>query len=90
MNSYSMAFVVIIFTMAVGVMWEFLEWLSDYFLGSTLQLSVDDTIKDLFVDTIGGLIMGIIGVYLIKKGKLKSITNDFGEQMNQNIINKTE
>lgn len=90
MNAYSMAFMVVIFTMAVGVLWEFDEWLSDYFFNTNLQTGLDNTMKDLAVDTIAGIIVAIFGVGWIKKGKFKEITRDFGEEINRKIINKPE
>jgi hypothetical protein len=38
---------------AVGGLWEIWEWVSDHTLGSSLQLSNDDTIGDLVADTAG-------------------------------------
>ena len=38
---------------AVGGLWEIWEWVSDHSLGSSLQLSNDDTVGDLVADTAG-------------------------------------
>jgi hypothetical protein len=40
---------------AVGALWEIVEWGSDSVLGSRLQLSNDDTIGDLIADSLGSL-----------------------------------
>jgi hypothetical protein len=40
---------------ALGGVWELAEWLSDHTLGSSLQLSNDDTVGDLAADTAGSL-----------------------------------
>ena len=88
MNAYSMAFMVVIFTMAVGLMWEFDEWLLDSIFGTNLQAGLDNTMKDLVVDTIAGIIVAIFGVSWVKKGKFKVITKDFGDEINRKIINK--
>jgi hypothetical protein len=38
---------------AIGALWEILEWASDNTVGSSLQLSNDDTIGDLVADSLG-------------------------------------
>jgi uncharacterized membrane protein YjdF len=40
---------------AVGALWEIVEWASDTVLGSQLQLSNGDTIGDLIADSLGSL-----------------------------------
>ena len=40
---------------AVGALWEVVEWSSDNMLGSRLQLSNDDTVGDLIADSLGSL-----------------------------------
>jgi hypothetical protein len=40
---------------ALGGLWEIVEWASDNTLGSSLQLSNDDTIGDLIADSLGSL-----------------------------------
>jgi hypothetical protein len=39
-----------------AVTWECYEWLSDRYLGTLLQLTVDDTIKDLALGLMGGVV----------------------------------
>ena len=90
MNANSMAFMVVIFTIAVGVVWEFDEWISDIIFGTNLQVSLNNTMKDLAVDTIAGIIVAIFGVGWVKKGKFKEITRDFGEEISRKIINKPD
>jgi hypothetical protein len=86
MDIYAMAFVVVIFTMAMGVVWEFLEWSIDLFFGTQAQWGLQDTMRDLLVDTLGGIIMAFGGVKLIKSGKLKEMIKDFGNQVYSSII----
>ncbi|MDY6965125.1 MAG: hypothetical protein SVM80_04040 [Halobacteriota archaeon] len=86
MDTYAMGFVVIIFTMAMGAVWELFEWAVDSLFGIDLQWGLQDTMMDLLVDSIAGVIMGIVGVSLIKRGKLKEITKDFGEQVDHTLI----
>jgi hypothetical protein len=86
MDKYAMAFLVVITTIAMGVVWEFNEWITDLIFGTTEQLGYTDTIKDLFIDTIAGIAMAIIGVTMIKHGSFDSITKDFGKQIDKRII----
>jgi hypothetical protein len=81
LHPFATAFAVIVCTMTLGVIWEFLEWLSDYLVGTHTQLGLNDTIGDLFVDGIGGLIIGLLSIHLIKKGTLERMTQEFGQQL---------
>jgi len=42
--------------LAIGAIWEVIEWSSDRFLGSQLSLSNDDTVGDLIADGSGALL----------------------------------
>jgi len=90
MNKYAMAFIVIIFTMAMGVIWEFFEWATDILFQTHEQWGLQDTMKDLFIDTIAGIFIAIVGVNLIKKGKFQKITYKLGKQINSRIINRSK
>jgi len=86
MDKYAMAFVVIITTVAMGVIWEFNEWITDIIFGTHEQWGYNDTIKDLFIDTIAGVLMASIGVTMIKRGSFEKMTEEFGEQIDKRII----
>ena len=86
MDTYALAFMVVIFTMAMGVVWELFEWGIDLLFGIELQWGLHDTMKDLLVDTIAGIIMGVVGVSLIKRGSFDEITKEFGEDLDQTLI----
>ncbi len=90
MDKYAMAFVVIIFTMAAGVAMEFGKWITDYLLGSPIyrQWTLENTMINLLVTTIAGVSMAIIGVSLIKRGSLETMTEEFGKQINSTIIHR--
>jgi len=90
MNKYAMAFIVIIFTMAMGVIWEFFEWATDILFQTHEQWGLQDTMKDLFIDTIAGIFIAIVGVNLIKKGRFQKITYNLGKQINSRIINRSK
>ena len=85
MDKYAMAFFVIVTTMAMGVVWEFNEWITDLFFGTNAQWGLQDTMSDLLVDSIGGIIMAIVGVNMIKSGKLQKMTRDLGRLTNSLI-----
>ena len=86
MDKYAMAFVVIITTIAIGVVWEFNEWITDIVFGTHEQWGYNDTIKDLFVDMIAGILMASLGVRMIKRGSFDELTDEFGEQIQKRII----
>jgi len=88
MDKYAMAFMVVVTTIAMGVIWEYNEWITDILFGTSEQWGYTDTLKDLFIDTIAGIIMAIIGVSLIKKGRFDEITDDLGRQIDEKIIKK--
>ncbi len=67
---------VVLYTMAFGVIWEFLEWLTDYFFNWNSQLGLFDTMGDLLSDTLGGIFMIILGLFLIKSKFLEKMKKD--------------
>ncbi len=79
MDIYVMAFFVVIMAMAIGVIWEFMEWGSDLYTGSWAQRGNQDTMGDLLIDTLGGIVMAIIGVLLVKRGKMGKATEGIGK-----------
>lgn len=86
MNKYAMAFVAVIVTMSFGVIFEFVKWLNitgTYYVRTNYVLMLNLTL-----DTIAGIIIAIIGVILIKKGEFDDITEDFGRQINETVINR--
>ncbi|UCE91907.1 MAG: hypothetical protein JSV90_01805 [Methanobacteriota archaeon] len=60
-----LAVFIVMFTMAVGVIWELVEYIIDSATTSRLQYSLDDTMKDLLFDTIGGLLIASAGAYYL-------------------------
>ena len=86
MDKYAMAFVVVIATIAMGVVWEFNEWITDLVFGTHEQWGYNDTIKDLFIDMLAGILMAVIGVNMIKRGSFEEMTEEFGEQIDKKII----
>jgi hypothetical protein len=84
-NKFKIMFDVVVITMAFGVFWEFLEWISDFFFNLSAQPSLNDTMGDLFADTLGGLLIAFIGYFLIKKGILRNFSKDFKKHFNDLI-----
>jgi len=79
---------VVIFTMAMGVIWEFNEWITDLVFGTQEQWGYNDTIKDLFIDMLAGILMAVVGVALIKRGSFDKLTDELGEQIDKKIIKR--
>lgn len=53
------ATLIILFTMSMAVCWEFYEFLSDTFLYTHAQASNFDTMKDLFMGTLGAMVFSV-------------------------------
>lgn len=68
---------VVVITMALGVVWEFLEWGTDAMFGLHSQLGLTDTMGDLFADMLGGLFIGLIGMVLIQRRILQRFSKNF-------------
>ena len=66
MDRYFVAFFVVIFTMAIGSLWEIGEFVSDTFLLTQTQHGINDTMLDLIFDLIGGSIVGLLGAVYLK------------------------
>nr|QNO41536.1 hypothetical protein ENJCFOFA_00018 [Methanosarcinales archaeon ANME-2c ERB4]QNO41936.1 hypothetical protein NBIEPGBJ_00001 [Methanosarcinales archaeon ANME-2c ERB4]QNO48255.1 hypothetical protein FILMCLBC_00001 [Methanosarcinales archaeon ANME-2c ERB4] len=71
MDLRGMIFVAIVFTMAVGVAWEIGEFGIDQFFGTHEQRDLYDTMTDLIVDTIAGVVVAVSGGYSIKSGRFR-------------------
>ena len=72
-------FYIVIFTMAIGAFWEIYEYLMDTFLGAylskPLQHGLDDTMLDLIIDLLGGIVVGVFGMWYIQKKSLDELTD---------------
>jgi hypothetical protein len=53
---------------AIGGLWEILEWSSDSLFGSNLSMSNDDTVGDLIADSLGAATGGLLLVAWTKYG----------------------
>ncbi len=59
----------ITFAMAIGGMWEILEYSVDTFFGKTTQHGLADTMSDLIYDLMGGIISATFGMLYVKYSK---------------------
>lgn len=67
-------FIILFFVMSVAVLWEFREFLSDKYLHTNSQISVADTIKDMFMGMVGAVLFGVGWFFkLILRTKLGKI-----------------
>lgn len=62
------ALFIIMFTMAMGVSWELMEYVMDEVTGSNMQYSLADTMVDLLFDSFAGFIVAALGAYYLKEG----------------------
>lgn len=51
---------IIAITTLVGVFWEFYEYLIDYFLAADYQITIGDTLMDLFMDIVGSILFCLL------------------------------
>jgi uncharacterized membrane protein YjdF len=58
----------VFFAMSMGVVWEFIEWGTDMAMNTDFQRGLQDTMWDLFFDTIAGTIVGALATARLKTG----------------------
>lgn len=61
-----LAVFIVLLTMAVGVIWEIMEFANDSLLHTHLQYSLDDTMLDLFFDALAGFVVAFIGARYLR------------------------
>ena len=63
------ACIVLAVVMTIAVWWEFYEFLYDYFLNPTytMQPSVADTMKDLYMGMFGAIVYSIVNIYFRRR-----------------------
>jgi len=72
------AFFVIMFTMAFGVLWELMEWLTDELTGSFLQYSLEDSMLDMLFDGFAGFVVAGATMHYVGK---RSASDRFVESL---------
>jgi uncharacterized membrane protein YjdF len=76
MDSPMMAFFIVIFTIAIGALWEIGEFTFDVILKGSEQRGLEDTMMDMIYDSMAGIIIAIGGTLAIRKGKLKKVIGE--------------
>lgn len=69
-------FFTVIFSMAMGVTWEFMEWGFDYLIDTELQKSLNDTMWDFVFDTSAGVVMGVFAAVKLKYDERTKFTEE--------------
>jgi hypothetical protein len=85
MDKYAMAFVVVVTTMSSAVILEFVKWFRIF---GRKQTSVEGVLISLLVSTISGILIALLGVSMIKKGKFDIFTEKLGKQIDSQIIKR--
>lgn len=73
-----LAFFIVMFTMAIGVSWELMEYVNDQVTGSRLQYSLDDTMLDLLFDSFAGFVVAAYGSYYLKRTTREHFVESLG------------
>lgn len=60
LNKGSLIFFIVIFALAVGGLWEIIEFTSDTLIGTNHQPGLSDTMLDLIFDLLGGLFIALL------------------------------
>lgn len=58
-GKFLVVFIIVSVVSLFAVFWEFLEFLSDNFLGTSNQLGLEDTLLDLFMGILGGFLFSV-------------------------------
>jgi len=82
MDLLMVGFFIVIFTIALGGIWEIGEYVSDLIIvgGPKAQVSLEDTMMDLIYDTIAGILVGIGGTMAIRRGEFRDIITSLGKE----------
>jgi hypothetical protein len=75
-SAWWIAFVSVSIAVLLGVLWEIFEFAADSFFGTTMQPSLEDTMFDLIVDTLGATLPALLGYFYIKR-KLPSFVGQY-------------
>lgn len=62
-----LAFFIVMFVMAVGVLWEIMEFANDSLVHTHLQYGLSDTMFDLFFDGVAGFAVAAAGTQYLKR-----------------------
>ncbi|MCH7850975.1 MAG: ATP-binding protein [Nanoarchaeota archaeon] len=79
------ALVIFTFTVAMGSLWELFEFTLDALLNTSLQKGLIDTMQDLAVNILGGLLVAIHGFHYIKTGKSPLVSLFISKKIEENL-----
>ncbi len=68
-SPFVISFFAFCFAVAIGALWELFEFVLDSGFGFVLQKSIQDTMGDMIFNSVGALIISVIGYNLLKKNK---------------------
>ncbi len=85
MSPFFIAFFALCFAVTCGVVWEVFEYLMDLFFGTNMQKSgLHDTMGDLIIDTIGGIIVSVTGYFTLRDRRQNAFSNAISGFMAKN------
>ena len=67
-------FFTFVFALALGAIWEIMEFYSDQFLGTRSVIGIEDTIDDLVVDAVGGALAAFLGMLYVRRSSKKDLS----------------
>lgn len=85
-NPLFIAILTLCFAIAAGAIWEIVEFFLDLFFKTGFQPTLTDTMTDQIVNTIGAIIVSVIGYIYIKKDK-EILISTFITKLSQKNIN---
>ncbi|MEF8849120.1 MAG: hypothetical protein V5A68_08335 [Candidatus Thermoplasmatota archaeon] len=80
-SRFKLVFDIIVITVSLGVLWEFLEWGADIHLSMFNQPSLNDTMSDLLADSAAGLLMSGVALIIFKSKKFKKHVHRVAKQI---------
>ncbi len=76
MNRWMVGFFVVVFAIAMGALWEMGEYICDFIFRTSEQAGLDDSMVDLMIDSLAGLIVGVIGAIYLKFAPKERFVDD--------------
>lgn len=88
-KAYVLCFFAFCFALAIGLLWEVVEFASDQLLGTNMQntqTGVVDTMKDLCMDTLGALMGAALGYLYLHKDISTPLDRTIDEAIQKNRV----
>jgi hypothetical protein len=71
--------VTMVIAMTLGFAWEGMEWAADRLFAIRAQDGISDTVMDLVMDAVGGLVAAVLAVRWVGNGTLARMTSELGQ-----------